>query len=176
MCVQNLPLKNITLRPAEKGDLSFFFDLYSDSRQLEVSGFGWAPEQMKAFLQMQFTARESAYRMQYPSLQYLLILNSGERAGRLIIDRSDHQTVIVDIAITSDYRKQGIGSRVIRKLQEEASDARGCVVLRVDKNNTGAIRLYESLGFTISNESQIFYSMIWKQSLSEGQEQNPPTL
>ena len=56
---------------------------------------------------------------------------------------------ITNIAVHENYRKQGIGRKMITKLKETANDLMGIedMVLEVRVSNTPAIGLYESMGF-----------------------------
>ena len=156
------PKAIVSLRPAEPLDRRFFFGLYADTRLDEVAAFGWNDMQTAAFLQMQFEARQSAYRLQYPHSEDYVVLRDNEPAGRLITDRSNAPIVIVDIAIAAEFRRQGLASHLIRNLQAEASVDDRDILLRVDMQNAGAFELYRTMGFEVTGENQIMYSMLWK--------------
>lgn len=54
-----------------------------------------------------------------------------------------------DLLVDPDYRKQGIGAKMISKLLNDWAIKNGALIawLQVEKENTNAIRLYENLGF-----------------------------
>ena len=162
MSDQSDPNVTISLRPVEALDRHFLFELYAHTRLYEVAAFGWSDTQQAAFLRIQFEARQSAYRLQYPDSEDYVVLRDNEPAGRLITDRSNDPIVIVDIAIAAEFRRQGLASHLIRNLQAEASVDDRDILLRVDKQNAAAFELYRTMGFEVTGENQIMYSMLWK--------------
>lgn len=63
---------------------------------------------------------------------------------------------IAELAIEENQRGKGLGTRVLKEIIEKAKE-KGFkrVVLDADFNNTGAFRLYESLGFKVFNKRKI---------------------
>jgi ribosomal protein S18 acetylase RimI-like enzyme len=61
---------------------------------------------------------------------------------------------VISLAVAPEHRGQGIGSALLRRVVEEALNARlRSVSLDVAARNDGAIRLYESEGFvTVAQE------------------------
>ena len=53
-----------------------------------------------------------------------------------------------DLVVKKEYRKMGIGTRLIKAVEEYAK-RKGCVAVKLDVNlkNEAAIRLYEKLGY-----------------------------
>ena len=152
---------NISRRTASETDDEFLFDLYCSTRSTEVAQFGWQPEQVEAFMRMQFTMRQQAYRRQFPSADHSIILVGDTPSGGLIVDRSDKRISLTDIALLPQFQGKGIATCFIRKLQQEAADASKPLALKIDKANTRAFDLYKKLGFTINGESQLMYEMEW---------------
>jgi ribosomal-protein-alanine N-acetyltransferase len=73
----------------------------------------------------------------------------GERlAGYLIVSRYVDAWHVMNCAVASDYRRRGVASQLLATLfaQTQADDRRG-YTLEVRVSNTGAISLYEGLGF-----------------------------
>jgi len=80
--------------------------------------------------------------------------------GCISVERREHCIFLSVIEIAPDYQNQGIGTRVIRSLLDEA-DGRGVPVeLQVIKVNP-ARRLYEQLGFAVIGETETHYLMRW---------------
>lgn len=71
----------------------------------------------------------------------------GERAGWLYEAELPEEFRLVEILLSGSRRDAGIGSQVICSLIDEAKTAGKPVRLNVDTTNTGALRLYERLGF-----------------------------
>ncbi len=152
----------IGLRPATDEDDELLFDIYASTRRDEIESFGWDDAQEKAFLRMQFTQRQGAYKLQFPAAEYSVILAESEPVGSLIVERRDDAISLTDIAILPEFAGRGVGSAVIRSLKEEAITLGRPIVLHVDKTNRRAQEFYLSRGFTVTGESQINYSMEWK--------------
>jgi len=68
--------------------------------------------------------------------------------GYLIISRYVDAWHVMNVAVDPDYRRRGIASNLLAQLFERTSDdERRGYTLEVRVSNTGAIRLYEQLGF-----------------------------
>jgi ribosomal-protein-alanine N-acetyltransferase len=73
----------------------------------------------------------------------------GERlVGYLIVSRYVDAWHVMNVAVAADYRRRGVASELLSALFEwtSADDRRG-YTLEVRISNTGAIALYERLGF-----------------------------
>ena len=151
----------ISLRRRDSEDLAFCLRLYADSRKSEVEAFGWGEDEASAFLRMQFEARERAYDFQFPELVDEIIILAGSPVGRMLTSDDGDGLLLVDIALLTEHRGSGIGTRLVRDLQAKASMQDRNMLLRVDKTNHRAIGFYKKLGFEIDGESQIQYSMSW---------------
>ena len=152
---------NISHRTASETDDEFLFDLYCSTRSTEVAQFGWQPEQVEAFMRMQFTMRQRAYKMQFPSAVHEVIVFGKMPAGRLIVDRSGERILLTDIAVLPQLQGKGIASHLVRELQDEAAALGLPLVLHVDKTNLYAFDFYRKLGFEAAGETQLMYEMKW---------------
>lgn len=73
---------------------------------------------------------------------------------------SGHKGMIEDVIVSSDYRGQGIGRKLMEKLLERAEASKlNDVLLFSGHHRTAAIALYKSLGFTLK-ESGIYIKKI----------------
>ena len=106
----------ISLRPVRKGDEGFLRQVYASTRADEMKLTGWTKDQVDAFLTFQFDAQDKHYREHYGNSQFDLILVDGKKAGRLYVDRRDDEIRIVDIALLHEYRRGGIGTRLLDRL------------------------------------------------------------
>jgi len=149
---------NLSLREATPEDEPFLLDVYASTRLEELEGFGWSDEQKHAFIRMQFLARERVY----PRVDNRIILFEGRPVGRILVDRSDDLILLRDIALLTEFRNAGIGSRLIQDLMQEATAAGKPIKLHV-VSSSPAVRLYERLGFRRSgDESEVAYlEMKW---------------
>jgi GNAT superfamily N-acetyltransferase len=150
-----------SLRPTQPGDQEFLFRVYANTRAEEMALVDWTDEQKTAFLNMQFEAQSRHYRTHYPAAEYSIILRDGEPVGRLIMDRSAAQHLIIDIALLTEFRCLGIGTAILKDLMNEARQASLPLVLRVEFFNP-AMRLYSRLGFIKTREvNSIYHEMVW---------------
>ena len=150
----------VTLRPARPIDQSFLQAVYASTRVEEMTLVDWPSEQKTAFLQMQFNAQAEHYRAYYPSATYQIILRDDLPMGRLIVNRSPHEILLMDIALLPEYRNTGIGTGLIRELQDESMRSGRALHLHVEIFNP-ALRLYQRLGFRSIGESGIYLEMEW---------------
>ncbi|CAN5588206.1 hypothetical protein BH10ACI3_BH10ACI3_21130 [soil metagenome] len=158
---RNFMPEKIILRAVTDDDEAFLAEVYYSSRRDEVSAFGWDEAQQDSFLAMQFSIRQLSYAMQYPDGEDSVILYENEPAGRIIIGRSGAEISLIDIAVLPQFQGNGIGSEIISRLKQEAANAAIPVVLTVDLANPKAFALYQKLGFAVSGETQLNYSMQW---------------
>lgn len=154
------------LRPALPDDETFLFRLYVSTRKDEMAAWGWSEEHQQFFLQMQYNAQQSGYRAQYAQAESQIIVVQGQDAGRLFAARSAGEIHLVDIALLPEYRGAGIGTVLIGALLDEARSNGQSVHLHVLRENR-ARRLYERLGFTVSDDDQLYLAMQWRPHSSE---------
>ncbi len=108
----------------------------------------WSAAQQEAFLRMQFDAQRQSYALQSPAAEYQMILSDGRAIGRLIVDRSGDEILLMDLALLPEGRGAGAGTALVAALQDEASRAGKPLRLHVEFFNP-ALRLYQRLGFQI---------------------------
>jgi len=148
---------DLLLREATPEDEPFLLDVYASTRAEELAGLGWDDNQKQAFIKMQFMARERTY----PKAGNRIIVLNGRPVGRMMVDREDALIRLRDIALLTEYRNAGIGSRLILELMKEATAARKPIELHV-VSISPAVRLYERLGFRLSgDETGAYLQMKW---------------
>ena len=153
--------KSIVLRPVQEDDEGFLFRVFSSTREAERDAAGWTNEEWDTFVQMQFEAQRRHYRVHYPSAEHSIILRDGQPVGRMWVHRSETEIRLLDIAVLPDHRRRGIGTHLIRNLQEEARTARAALRHSAEVDNPGARRLYERLGFTAAQTHGLHTLMEW---------------
>ena len=147
---------DLRLRDATPEDEPFLLEVYASTRIEELEGFGWSDDQKQAFIKMQFAARERSY----PRADNRIILLNGRPIGRMMVDRGDEAILLRDIALLTEYRNAGIGSRLLTELMKEATLAGKPIQLHVVSTNP-ALRLYERLGFRSSGAGGVYLEMKW---------------
>ena len=151
----------IELRPTREDDGPFLFRVYASTREVERDAWQWEEEAWGAFLRMQFDAQRRHYTTHLPSAVQSVVLCEGEPAGRTWVHRSPEEIRLLDIAILPEYRRRGIGTHLIRELQEEARRAGVPLHHSVELGNPGAKRLYERLGFVAVRTRGMHTLMEW---------------
>jgi ribosomal protein S18 acetylase RimI-like enzyme len=89
------------------------------------------------------------------------VISNGEPVGRRLVARTAEGIHLVDIALLSANRNQGIGTQLIRELLEQASAAGSSLHLHVLRGNP-ALRLYQRLGFQETTADAMYIQMAWK--------------
>ena len=148
---------DLSLREATPADQAFLLEVYASTRLEELEPFGWDDDQKQAFIKMQFMARERTY----PRADSRVILLSGRPVGRMLVDRGEATILLRDIALLTEYRNAGIGTRLIEDLKTEAVSSGKPIELHVVATSA-AVRLYERLGFCRNEgEEGAYLSMRW---------------
>jgi GNAT superfamily N-acetyltransferase len=141
----------VGLRPWAESDERFLFSLYADTRD-DVGTFGWSPDQLRAFLELQYRARERSFALSHPSAQSDIVVVQGRPVGRLLVDRRPDRIHLVDIALRAEHRGMGIGYQLLVTLQEEAALVGRPLCLQV-RRDSPAMTLYLRLGFVPVDQS-----------------------
>lgn len=151
----------IILRPAGPADDGFLAELYADTRAEELAGVGWPDHEVAAFLRMQFEAQRTDYTARFPRSDNEIVLDGPVPVGRIWVNRAPDEIRLLDLAIRSDHRNRGIGTSLIRRLQDEALAAGRPLRHSVVKENVNALRLYSRLGFEIVGGVATHHLMEW---------------
>jgi ribosomal protein S18 acetylase RimI-like enzyme len=117
--------------------------------------------QREVFVQMQFKIRHAAYSATYPTaLSEMICADSGTSLGRVLTDRTADEMCLIDIALMPEHQSQGIGTQVIKKLQQECMAQAWKMKLQVLKGNA-AESFYRRLGFKVTGEDSLRRQMVW---------------
>src|SRR5579875_2214661 len=100
---------SITTRPATPADAPLLFSLFAEEKAAELAPLGLSAEQLRPLLEMQHRGREFSYSQSATSLaDFILCLEDGTPAGRMLVDRSADCYRVMDIAVLAAYRKNGV--------------------------------------------------------------------
>jgi ribosomal protein S18 acetylase RimI-like enzyme len=103
----------------------------------------------RAFLDSQFDLQHRHYIGHYANAAFLIVERAGSPLGRLYLHADGDTLHIIDILLLSAVRGQGVGTALLAHVQQLARDgACNAVELSVLRENAGALRLYQRLGFT----------------------------
>ena len=152
--------ESIGVRPVMADDAEILLEIYKSSRGDDLRGLGWAEDRISEFLGMQYEAQQHFYESEYKRAADELILWEGEPAGRLIVERREHEIRCVDVALLREHRNKSIGSFLIQKLQDEARREKKPLRLQVIRFNR-AVHLFERLGFVRTSETGTHFQMEW---------------
>ena len=153
-------LNSIRLRAATPADEAFLLELYESSRGDDLRGLGWDEKRISEFLEMQYEAQQRFFDSEYQRANDQIILREDTPLGRLMVDRREHEIRCIDLALLSEYRNAGIGTLLLRQLQEEANRARKPLRVQIIRFNR-AVNLLERLGFARISETGTHFQMEW---------------
>ena len=149
---------NITLVPIVPEHKELVYDLFRDIHP-ELTGIqGMAEGQLEDLLRLQFDMRQAQFGELYPNAERSLIVLDGVPIGYVYTDTGDDIRVI-EIGVLKHYRRNGIGSYIIRTLIDKANAEGKNISLQVLWFNHSACQFYQKLGFTLIHNNGIAYEM-----------------
>ena len=175
--VNPVTTRGLTLRGATSADAEFLFQVYASTRLEELSITGWGAEQIQAFLRSQYAMQDSQYHQHYPHARFEVVVlvelspagtmdpslddPGGLPVGRIYVDSDPQALHLLDIALLPAFRRQGLGSMLIKAVQAEAAASGRRVGLYVERNNP-ALRLYRALGFEwVDQDEAVYLHLHW---------------
>jgi len=144
-----LATKMYALRSATEADYDFLYQLHRASMRTTVEAtWGWD----EAFQEEHFRTRWN------PANRQIVRVGCAE-VGVIILKESATAVFVSLIEIHPDSQGQGIGTGILMDIITDAHQRELPVNLHVLKANPKALRLYERLGFTITEEREERYVM-----------------
>jgi GNAT superfamily N-acetyltransferase len=135
-------MRQPVLRPAHPRDFPFCERLYFAEMDYIVTHLG-----------LDMARQRESFARQWHVAEVRIITISGEDIGWLQIKTSDSTIFLGQLYLSRHMQRQGIGTRVLQMLIEEARRAGKSATLGVVKINP-ARRLYERLGFQRTHEDR----------------------
>lgn len=131
------------LRQATTSDSEFVYQVTEASmREYVEHTFGpWVTEEQRNIIGKSFD----------PSTHQVISV-AGKTAGILAIRSHENYVQLEKLYLLPEFQRLGIGSDILEKLTNSARRARTPIHLRVLSSNTGALKLYERLGFVVVDE------------------------
>jgi ribosomal protein S18 acetylase RimI-like enzyme len=155
---------SIELRPAGSEDYDFIFNVHCAAMHASVERvFGWDQDWQARY-----------FREQFDTVARQIIRHDGAEIGSISVEEKSTGFVLNSIAILPEYQGFGIGTSLIRRLQQRASTRGLPVTLQVLRGNP-ALRLYERMGFQVIGETDTHYRMKWHDRFEQGEELCPHT-
>ena len=153
---------SIALRPTGSDDEEFLLRVFASTREAEREAADWSDAEWDAFIRTQFSCQKEHYEQHFPTAERRIVLRDNEPAGQIWVWRTGTQIRLLDLAILSSHRNAGIGSHLIRELQDEATASGRPLYHMVERDNRAALRLYERLGFVVFDEQGMHLQMEWR--------------
>ncbi len=133
---------NLQFVPAGEIDLEILFDLnrslieqYEDPSSIDFS-------EVLSWVRRKLAKKLSEYRT---------VMLDGIKVGYFrLCDGEDNSLEIDDLYVLTPYQGQGIGSEIVQHCIDESERLQRPLMLYVFSANTGAVRLYERMGFSVS--------------------------
>ncbi|MCW5958520.1 MAG: GNAT family N-acetyltransferase [Pyrinomonadaceae bacterium] len=151
----------IKLRPRRKDDESFWREVFYDSVRRHFEALNLAENELENILDFQFQAQSIDYEKNYPQASNFVILYQNKSAGRMIHSTEQGDLHLIDLSILSDFRNQGIGTKILEWLFEQSRRTKLPIRFYVEKMNP-AFRLYERLGFKKAADVTTHFQMEWR--------------
>ena len=105
---------------------------------------------------------EREYQSRFPDGDYRVIVINDRPAGRIWVGSDDEQIRLLDIAILPEFQNRGVGTILLRRLIDEASQANKFLRHMVFVLNNDAHRFYERLGFAVIEDFGAYKHMEWR--------------
>ena len=154
-------MSTLAVRPALPQDEIFLYELYAAVREPEFALAPITADQKQQLIRMQFHGQMSAYTQMYPNSCYHIVLLDSKPVGRLWVAPGERELHLVDIALHPGVQNKGIGTVLIQRLQQQATESRLPIASCVFKFNPGSLRFHQRLGFSIVREDEMHYYMQW---------------
>lgn len=143
--------EQVRLRPVAAADDAFILSVYASTRADELRQVPWTTEQKDAFVKMQFAAQKQHYAASFPRASHDVVFLDEVAVGRIYVDRDAECLHILDVAVLPQYRNQGIGSELLRRLLDEAGQSGKAVTIYVETFSP-SVGFFERLGFQKDQE------------------------
>lgn len=156
--------RGFSLRHAIDDDIPDLRAVYADTRAEEMANVPWPLAAKQHFLDQQFDLQHQHYLRHYPEAEFLVIEYQKTVQGRYYLWRMAPEYLIVDICLLVERRGLGIGRALIEATQQEAEAVGLGMQLQVLEYNVRARKLYETLGFVITDSTDSHLQMRWPAS------------
>lgn len=145
-------LTNLLARIPEERDLYSIMELVAICGRAEYGIADSSTEELQAHW------RNHSFHLE--SDAWVIVNNKGQFVGFGCVCHSDYEEYHTFVCVHPDYRKRGIGTLLLRLIEERARqqmyhaslDKRACLKALVSSNNSEARNLYEREGYTQTRE------------------------
>lgn len=137
---------NLGLRLEQPNDKSFIAALLREVRP-ELEQISPDKDAVDYVYQQQFEARSWGYGVQFPDAWHMIIEQSGDPIGLLVLDINEQRARVVDVAVIPQMQGQGVGEKVFAGVQQTAEQMALPLSLCTRRDNLSALQFYKRLGF-----------------------------
>jgi len=130
------------LRPARPEDFDYCARLYFEGMETIIKE-----------LNLDMAAQIAGFRQRWDVIQVRIVTLDGTDIGWLQSFVKDNELCLGQLFVEKSWRRQGIGTELVKGLIEGAASAGRAVTLGVVKTNP-ALRLYERLGFRVTHDDE----------------------
>lgn len=152
--------KNLALRDADSADDAYMEKLFRSTREY-LYLLNMPKQGIDILIAQQYQLQRLSYAQHYPNARQYLIQEYSSSIGQIILNSEKNILHIIDFTIAPEMRGQGRGTAIIQALQAAASDVNGTIKLSVDRQNIAAKKMYLTLGFCVTGETDTHESMVW---------------
>ncbi|WDR35083.1 GNAT family N-acetyltransferase [Pseudomonas serboccidentalis] len=144
----------MTVRPATDSDRTTLFNLHRAVFYDHIEKiWGWEENWQRSNFAAEFACTVTS-----------VIEFNGQMVGYVqVLDKED-RIHVQNIAVSPKFQGKGIGTRILKELQLQASARHVPLQLGVFRTNALARKLYESLGFRQTGETTTHIEMAWTAS------------
>jgi ribosomal protein S18 acetylase RimI-like enzyme len=143
--------KAVAIRPATADDLESLYQLYCAAFRSQIEQiWGWDEAWQR-----------SNFSRTFESSLTSVVQVAGLAVGYLQTELSSHQLYLRNIALQAEAQGQGIGTLVVRQLQQLAQSRGVPVKLRVFPNNARALQFWKRMGFLTQDQADDHIEMSW---------------
>jgi ribosomal protein S18 acetylase RimI-like enzyme len=142
----------LDIRGAVQEDLDSLFELHRTVFHSHIEEiWGWDEKWQR-----------SQFRREFESSVTYLVQVAGRTVGYFQTVANADLLYLQSIALHPDVQGQGIGTRLVRRLQREAVDRGAAVSLSIFRTNPRAMDFYRGLGFRQTGETDTHVTMSWR--------------
>ena len=159
---------SLGVRVEAEDDLDIITALYAEVRHDELAPLPWPDKAKRDFLDAQCRLQRDHYARHYAGAELLIIERGGQPIGRIYVHATATEIRLMEITVQAAERNRGIGTCMIRALQDEAARRAVPLTLHVEPANP-AQRMYRRLGFRLIENRGVYDFLGWGPGMENGE-------